>query len=148
MTIAKRLAALESKLVRPPEAEAVDMKPVMARLAVAIIAGHYGKRRKNESDLSAFARAMHVSPARLFAYALRDRKRFAKRLGSLDKRADADAVADYVVREFIIEETTYRLIEACVDEAGPWLSNMLGAPPWPGLCKVRPLRLPGSICKT
>jgi len=138
--ISKRLAALESKLIRPPDKPPVDMRPVIAGLMLTIIAGHHGRQRKSESELTAFARAMRCTPDKLWRLAYADRKRFAKRLLVVDPRADADAVADVVVRQFICEEITYQLIEACIAEAGPWLANMMGPKPWPGLCRMRPLR--------
>jgi len=137
--ISKRLAALESKLIRPPDAKPVDLGPVRARIMLAIVAHRHGRQRPGRSILEGFARAMRCTPDKLWRLAHADRKRFRKRLACVDARADVDAMADAIVREFMAEETTYRLIEACIAETGQWLANMMGPKPWPGLCRQRPL---------
>ncbi len=79
MTVAKRLAALESKLIPQPDTHTpVDMRSCIAGLQIAIIGWHYGRPRKNESDLTRFARALRVSPETLFKLAYRDRKDFER----------------------------------------------------------------------
>lgn len=57
------------------------------------------------------------------------------------KRRDAlaDDVADYLVKDFIVDEVVHQLCESLVAE-GPWFANIMGPKPWPGLCRVRPLR--------
>ncbi len=105
MTTLKRLAALESKLIPQPDTyKPVDMRPVIAGLQVAIVGWHYGKRRKGEFDLTRFARAMKVTPEKLWRLAYADQARFRKRyLPLAPSRGDehADDVADEIVREVL-----------------------------------------------
>jgi hypothetical protein len=127
-----------------------------------------GRAFKQESSMSIFYIEnrnpdddfMRCNVERLWEMAYRDRKRFRARYLALvplrparraewspeclaveDKRRDAlaDDVADYVVREFIKEEIVYQLCESLVAE-GPWFASIMGPLPWPGLCRVRPLR--------
>jgi len=144
MSAIARLAKAKLRRFKPPTDtyKPVDLRPVRARLTLAIIAGHHGRKRKSESELTAFARAMRVSVDKLWRLAYADRKRFAKRLLVVDPRADADDVADAIVRQFICDEITYQVVEAAIVEAGLWLASIMGSPPWPGLCRMRPLRPP------
>ena len=145
MTVAKRLAALESKLIPQPDTyKPVNMRPVLAGLQVAIIAGHDGRKRKNELELVAFARAMRCSPAKLFELAYRDQKRFRARLLPLlpTRPAElADDVACEVVREFLVEELTWQLIELA--QAVGWKP-----PARMPLCSARPCRPAGYVAPT
>jgi hypothetical protein len=153
--ISKRLAALESKLVRPP-----DKPPTRSpgpRLCVAIVAGLNRRRRKNESVLAAYSRALGLSVVKLWMLVSRKPDRWwAKHLAVDSCPYSMDEMRDAIVREFVADEMAHRLIEACIAEAGGaggWLANMMGPRPWPGLTKVRPLRPPctenpSDICES
>jgi hypothetical protein len=54
-TILNRLTALEAAR-RPVEQKPVDMRPVLARMNMVLIALHHGGKRPSESYLAGFAR--------------------------------------------------------------------------------------------
>jgi hypothetical protein len=141
MSAINRLAKLKlRKFKRVDDYKVVDMRSAMARLHIAIICGP--KRRKHESDLSAFARAMRLSVPALWSCAYSKPDRFRARLLAVDPRADVDAVREEIIRQFVIEETTWQFLEA-IDQAGglPWKDGLVRVRgPVVGLCSVRPCR--------
>lgn len=145
MTVAKRLAALESKLIPQPDTHTpVDMRSCIAGLQISIIGWHYGRPRKNESDLTRFARALRVSPETLFKLAYRDPKRFRARLLPLlpTRPAElADDVAAQIVKEFLVEELCWQYIELLA--AAGW-----HPPARLPLCSARPCRPAGHVAPT
>jgi hypothetical protein len=158
MSTAKRLAALESKLIRPPEEPPVDLTSFYASVAICFINNPIyrdasgkiirpKKARKNESQLTRLARAFRVSPERLMHLALNDAKGFAKRFGRfasmVGRCSTAEDVATEVVRLFLSEEAVWQMLETGIGEAGGsggWLGRMMGEPSTWGLCPARPCR--------
>jgi hypothetical protein len=161
MSAVARLAKLKLRQHMPKDTyQAVDMRPFHARISIFLLAHH----KPGRTTLESFAKAMRCNVVKLFDLAHRDRKRFrarylalvplrpasraawdAKCLAVEDKRRDAlaDDVADEIVRMFAVDEVVYQLIESMIDEAGGpggWMDRIMGPLPWPGLCRVRPLK--------
>jgi hypothetical protein len=141
MTAAKRLAQLESKLRKPiDDYVPVDLTPFLSEVSVTSVAHFHGKRRKHESVLVAYARAVKVTPAKLWRLAYgKPAKLKALHLAVDPNCRHVDGVVDAVVRDFIREEIVYHLCESLVAE-GPWFANILGPPKRWGLCRIRPLK--------
>src|SRR5437868_1108085 len=129
--ILRRIEANEAKLnpPPPPEYKVVDMGPVFARMDLSLIAHHEGEKRPDESDLTAFARALKFrDEAELLRIACNDGTEFERRYvavkpprvsgtctcpdlarqirdGVYQERAiEAANVRDDVIRQFLVEE--------------------------------------------
>jgi hypothetical protein len=113
------------------------MAPVFAWFSIILAAHHHGRHRfGRDSYLTSYARALKITPAKLWALVIAtDRRRFAARHLAVDPRCrDTDAVADRIVKEWAFEEICWRWIEA-LDREG----SLRPGGPCP-LSKVRPLR--------
>jgi hypothetical protein len=143
MSAINRLAKLKLRQHKPPDTY-VPVKSPVPRLTLYIVAGHHGRRRKNESILAAYARALGVYVAKLWRLAYtrpaKWRDLHLKVDPHVELRGTLDEIRAEIISMFCEEEVVYQLLEAAISEAGPWLANMMGAPPWPELCRQRPLR--------
>jgi hypothetical protein len=143
MSAIARLAKLKLRRFKPKD----DYKPVRSpgpSLCVGIVAGLHGRRRKNESVLAAYARALGVSVPKLWRLVYFKPDRWWQMHKSVDSCPYSQAeMREAVVRQFLVEEATHQLIEAAIEESGGqggWLDRVMGSKPWPGLCRVRPLK--------
>jgi hypothetical protein len=156
MTTARRLAALESKLIRPAEAAPVDLTEFFADLAITLVAHHHGHKKPRESILAAYARALGVTPAKLFKLVTVKPKAFAELHLAVDTHCrDVGAVRFAVIGEFVTDEIHHRgaagefdeLVDAFIAENGPLIRRaielgIMRPEPPRVLCKVRPLAPP------
>ena len=144
MTNAGRLKALESKLVKPVDDYVpVDLTPFLSEVSIAGVAHHNGKRRKNESVLSAYARGLGVSVAALWKCAYSKPAKLKERHLAVDPHCrHLDGVVTAVVLTFMVEEFVWQMLES-IDLAGGIPLGERVVPvtgPVVGLCRVRPLR--------
>jgi hypothetical protein len=128
-TILNRLAALEA--AKAVETEPVDMRLVLARIYMMLVACHEGRKQTDESDLTAYARACgYRCETELWRIAISDRAEFARRYAAVrapaygayqcaspalaksiregqdeEKRQEAGNVCDAVIETFLTEES-------------------------------------------
>jgi hypothetical protein len=137
----KLLAKIKAKLnppPPPPPPTPVDMRPVLARINLMLMACHNGGKRPGESYLTGFARALQFkNEAELLLAAWNDRAEFVRRYAAASppcysayqcscpimaksiregqderKRKEAGDVCDVVIRQFLAEELANQVVDA------------------------------------
>ncbi len=142
-TAARRLAALESKLIPQPDTYREVRSPAPA-LSLYVIASTFGRYREGRSELQCYARALGLSVEKLWAFVNRKPEKWWQRHLAVSPTCpfEMQEVRDAVILDlFVCEEIVHQLVELLI--AAGWRPG-----PIRQLCKYRPSQPMGHKAPT